>query len=88
VLHPDPWLIEKVSDIRIHEALRDAETHRLLHQARRVPDGWPWRQVDRLGRQLGYLLVDLGVGLIQRALYQPFPAAGQTSTDPCGGASL
>lgn len=88
MLHLDPWLIERVADIRIQERHREAETHRLLRQARRVPDGWPWQQVHHLGRRLGYLLVKLGVGLILRAQFQSLPATGQINTDPCCGASL
>ena len=88
MLHPAPWLIEKMADMQIREALRDAVIRCLLRQARRARDGWLRRQVHCAGRQLGYLLVELGVGLIQRALPQPLPAAGQDSTAPCCGATL
>lgn len=88
MLHLSSWLIKQMTDMQIREALRDAETRRLLHQARRVRDGWVWQQVHHVGRQLGYLLVELGVRLIQRALPQSLPTTGQTSTAPCCGTSL
>ena len=88
MLHLSSWLIEQMTGMQIREALRDAETRRLLRQARQVRDGWVWRQVHHVGRQLGYLLVELGVGLIQRALPQSLPTTRQTSTAPCCGASL
>ena len=88
MLHLSSWLIEQMADIQIREALRDAETRRLLRQTRQVRDGWVWRQVNHVGRQLGYLLVELGVGLIERALPQPLPTTGQSSNAPCCGASL
>ena len=88
MLHSAPWLVKQLADTRIRDALRDAETRRLPRHASRIREGWPWRQGHYLGRQLGYLLVELGVGLIQRALFQSLPATAQTSTDPCCGASL
>jgi hypothetical protein len=87
MLYSNPWLVSKLADMRIHEALRQAETRRLLHQARRVRAGWPWQQLHHLGRQLKYLLVELGVGLIEHTLLLPLPDAGQAGADACCGTS-
>ena len=87
MLQPAPWLVKQLADMRIREALRDAETRRLPRKAGQIREGWPRRQVRHLGRQLGYLLVELGVGLIERALFPALPATRQVSTDPCCGAS-
>jgi hypothetical protein len=87
MLHQAPWLVKQLAEMRIREALRDAKTRRLPRQAGRIREGWPRRQVHHLERQLGYLLVELGVGLIERALFPALPATGQVSTSPCCGAS-
>ncbi len=88
MLDAAPWLIEQLADNQIREALRDAESRRLMRQAHRARDGWLRQQAHHVGRQLGHLLVELGVGMIQRALFQSLPATGQPCTDPCRGASL
>ncbi len=87
MLHPAPWLVRQLADMRIRDALRDAETRRLPRQAGRTREGWPMWQVHYLGRQLGYLRVELGVGLIERTVFPSRPAIGQVSTAPCCGAS-
>jgi hypothetical protein len=89
MLHSDTWLVSQLADMRIREALRQAETRRQLHQARRVREDWPWRQVHHLGRHLGYFLIELGVGLIERTLLlPPLSDTGQAGADACCGASL
>lgn len=60
MLHANYALAKRIADMRVEEALRWAETHRLLREAGIDQRGWLSRQACWLLGQLGHLLVALG----------------------------
>jgi hypothetical protein len=62
---PNPYLAERIMEMRVAEALRQAEIRRLLHAAGVDTRGWASRQACWLLARLGRLLVALGHRLQQ-----------------------
>lgn len=80
MLPVSPYEVKRMADMRVEEALRRAEHHRLLRGAGRGRLGGVLRQVCRPLRQVGRLLVALGRRLQQLGLPQPALLEGQRTS--------
>ncbi len=77
MLDTDPYLAEKLMDLRVQEERHQAELRRLQHEALRAHPGRLSRQSWWPLCQLGSLIVSLWVRLRHAALPQPRPAGEQ-----------
>jgi hypothetical protein len=71
------YLALRLAEMRVEDAIREAEVHRLMREAKTDPPGWLFQLAYWLLCQLGRLLVAMGCRLHKIGSPQTIPLTGK-----------